>query len=111
MVKNKIIFSGTLGFGSEKVFEKVLIESTLKINEYGKSHLFIDFEEAFNKENYSISLQKEVARSTFDEWDNTISLLKYCSMFSTNGRVICWMVKEGVILKDEIIRADEYMKI
>ena len=103
MIEYKTIVSGSLEFGSQKTFEKVFKMYEHRIENYYKADLFVDFEEAFIADEFSVRIPRTVTVSTNKIWKNTLDLLEYLAQFALAGRIIAWMVKDGVILRESSI--------
>jgi tetratricopeptide (TPR) repeat protein len=103
MIEYKTIVSGSLEFGSQKTFEKVFKMYEHRVENYYKADLFVDFEEAFFPDDYMVRIPRTVTVSTNKIWKNTLDLLEYLAQFALAGRIIAWMVKDGVILRESSI--------
>ncbi len=103
MIEFKTIVSGSLEFGSQKTFEKVFKMYEHRVENYYKADLFVDFEEAFLPDEYMVRIPRTVTVSTNKIWKNTLDLLEYLAQFALAGRIIAWMVKDGVILRESSI--------
>ena len=103
MIEYKTIVSGSLEFGSQKTFEKVFKMYEHRVENYYKADLFVDFEEAFLPDDFMVRIPRTVTVSTNKIWKNTLDLLEYLAQFALAGRIIAWMVKDGVILRESSI--------
>ncbi len=103
MIEFKTIVSGSLEFGSQKTFDKLFKMYEHRVENYYKADLFVDFEEAFLAEDFSVRIPRTVTVSTNKIWKNTLDLLEYLAQFALAGRIIAWMVKDGVILRESCI--------
>ncbi len=99
----KTIASGELEFGSSKSYEKVVKMYQHRIENYYKTDLFLNFEELFNEENYTLHIPRTITESSNKNWKNTISLLEYLAQFSLAGQVTLFMVENGTIINEKII--------
>ena len=103
MMIYKTIVSGQLEFGTKKAYDKVHKMYLHRIENYYKNDLFINLDDGFNEENFTLHIPRIVTESTKKNWKNTISLLEYLAQFSMAGRLTLFMVENGTIIEDELI--------
>jgi len=103
MEEYKTIVSGSLEFGSQKTYDKVFKMYEHRVENYYKADLFVDFEEAFLPDDYIVRIPRTVTTSTNKIWKNTLDLLEYLAQFALAGRIIIWMVQDGVIIRSSTI--------
>jgi len=103
-VKNfKIIFKGSLEFGTPKSFEKVLQMYERRLETYYKTDFLLNAEDLFNEESYSLNLPRVVVQNTEKKWKATIGMFKYLAQYAVAGSVSAWMIDSGKILDQHII--------
>jgi len=103
MILFKTIVSGSLEFGTQKTFDKVFNMFQHRVENYYKTDLFVDFEEAFLPDTHQLIIPRTVTESTSKIWKNTLDCFEYLAQFAFAGRIIAWMVKDGKILHSSTI--------
>jgi len=103
MIEFKTIVSGSLEFGSQKTYDKVMKMYEHRVENYYKTDLFVEFEEAFDPDTWILTIPRTVTLSTSKIWKNTLDLLEYLAQFALAGRIIAWMVQDGIIINESTI--------
>lgn len=103
-VKNfKIIFKGSLEFGTSKSFGKVLQMYERRLETYYKTDVLLSAEELFDEASFSLNLPRVVIHNTEKKWKATISLFKYLAQYAVAGSISAWMIDSGKIIDHHII--------
>jgi len=105
MEEFKTIVSGSLEFGSQKTYDKVMKMYEHRVENYYKTDLFVEFEEQelFDPKTFILTIPRTVTTSTSKIWKNTLDLLEYLAQFALAGRIIAWMVQDGIIKREATI--------
>ena len=102
-VKNfKIIFKGSLEFGSSKSYQKVFQMYERRLETYYKTDILLSAEEMFVEESFCLSLPRVVVYGPEKKWKATISLFKYLAQYAVAGSLSAWLI-DGKIIESLII--------
>ncbi len=102
-VKNfKIIFKGSLEFGSSKSYQKVFQMYERRLETYYKTDILLSAEEMFNEEGFSLNLPRVVVYGPEKKWKATISLFQYLAQYAVAGSLSAWLI-DGKIIESHII--------
>jgi len=102
-VKNfKIIFKGSLEFGTSKSFEKVMQMYERRLETYYKTDILLTTEELFDEEGLCLSLPRVVVYGPEKKWKATISLFEYLAQYAIAGSMSAWLI-DGKILEHHVI--------
>ena len=94
----KSIIQGKLEFGNEKSFAKVLKMYDARTETYYKNDILFPHEEIFFEDGFHLDLKRFVGQVTKKSFNNTMSLLDYCSQFAISGQIDGWLTDTGTIL-------------
>ncbi|MEM6317051.1 MAG: tetratricopeptide repeat protein [Bacteroidota bacterium] len=99
----KIIFKGTLEFGTEKSYRKVHDMYERRMESYYKKDVLFKEEDLFDEESSCVNIPRVVIYGTVKKWKGTINLFEYLAQFAVAGQMCGWLINEGKILEHSII--------
>ena len=99
----KTIIQGRLEFGNPKSYEKVLKMFQYRAENYYKSDILLKEEDIFHQDSLSLRVPRYVGQCLHKSWQNTVSLLDYCSQFAIAGSIRAWLTESGKILHYDVI--------
>lgn len=103
MMIYKTIVSGVLEFGSSKSYDKVVKMYQHRVENYYKNDLFLNFDDLFIEDNFTLEIPRKVTESSLKNWKNTVNLLEYLAQFALAGKVTLFMVENGTIINEQNI--------
>lgn len=100
---NRIIISGQLEFGSDRVYEQTVEQYIHRTENFYKNVVLLKSEEIFNEESRTIDIPRKVLEATNREWLNTLKLLERIATFSIAGNLNLWRLQEGKLLEHHVL--------
>lgn len=100
---NRIIISGQLEFGSDRVYNQTIEQYIHRTENFYKNVVLLKSEDIFNDESRTIDIPRKVLAATNREWLNTLKLLERIATFSIAGNLNLWRLQDGKLLEHHIL--------
>lgn len=100
---NRIIISGQLEFGSDRIYEQTVEQYIHRTENFYKNVVLLKSEEIFNEESRTIDVPRKVLDATNREWLNTLKLLERIATFSIAGNLNLWRLQNGKLLEHHVL--------
>ncbi len=94
-MENKVIISGHLEFGALRNFDQVVKLFEHRRENYYRSEVFLNAEEIFKAEEFTMDIPRVIVRCTDRQWRNSVNLLKQITEFAVSGDLNIWRIREG----------------
>lgn len=104
MATFKIIFSGSLDFGSERSYTKVFELYFQRAETHFRNSVLINDEELFFEERRTLEIPRLIVElDNRKPWDNSVKLLEYIAQFAMAGQIDTWLISDHKLIAHAVI--------